>query len=331
QPLHYSVSGFTDVGSLDTHTTLWQVKNGSNVVVATGSGLSLDFTPSVPGAYTISFRVTDDDSLSATVTQALSVSYANVQVDDCCPIDGRSLFVGGLTVNDAIQVTRIEPSGYIQVRIVDRVANTTIHQQQFAPPGGGFDRIVVYGQSANDEITIDGAITTPAFVHGGAGNDSIQGGGGNDVLLGDGGVDTVSGGGGRDLVIGGANSDVVGNATTDDGEDLLIAGTTAFDQLDSALGGISQEWSSPVRTYAQRLANVTGSSPSTPRANGNWFLKVDGPNRTVFGDSSTDMVAGGSGQDAFFANLAADDADTALDVIVDAVAGEQQFDTDSGS
>ena len=76
QPLSYSVAGFTDVGQLDTHTTAWQVLNSSSTVVASGAGLSIAFTPTDIGTFTVRFTVTDDDTGSDTADVSLTVSAA---------------------------------------------------------------------------------------------------------------------------------------------------------------------------------------------------------------------------------------------------------------
>jgi Ca2+-binding RTX toxin-like protein len=83
-----------------------------------------------------------------------------------------------------------------------------------------------------------------------------------------------------------------------DGDDLLIAGYTAFDTNTAALRAILAEWTSHRdRDYATRIANLSG-----PRANGHFFLNVDGPQTTVFDDADEDKLTGGSGRDWFFAN-----------------------------
>ncbi|HND52504.1 MAG TPA: hypothetical protein PLV92_08915, partial [Pirellulaceae bacterium] len=327
QPLTYSVAGFTDVGTLDTHVTAWTVKNSSNVVVGTGSGLGMNFTPTVPGTYTVSFKVTDDDGLSTTVTKSVVVSYANIQDGVCCPGVGQALFIGSLTVNDRIQVSPIGNAGKLQVKIINQVTGGVVFQQQFTPPTGGFSQIVIYGQGADDQIQISGSIEVPALVHAGAGNDQINGGAGNNILLGEAGNDTIIGGSGRDLMIGGTGADrIIGNA----GDDILIAGTTAFDANDEALCAIMKEWSRTDLSYCSRVAHISGSNLSTPRLNGNWFLKSHGPGKTVFADNSVDRLTGSAGDDWFFANIHSDGgSDGAMDIITDDDSDEHSHDCDS--
>src|SRR5262245_12247815 len=92
----------------------------------------------------------------------------------------------------------------------------------------------------------------------------------------------------------------------------LIAGTTAFDGNPAALAAVMAEWTS-ARTYAARVANLRGSGTG-PRANGDFFLKVSGPDVTVFDDGAVDVLTGNAGSDWFFAHRS---GGVALDLITD--------------
>jgi hypothetical protein len=200
----------------------------------------------------------------------------------------RDVVVTGTDRNDQIQFS---PGGGLQVHV------NGLPTARFAPTG----RIVAYGLGGNDQIEVTGGIGLPALLFGGTGNDLLQDGGGDSVLVGGDGNDLLQSNRGRDLLIGGSGSDLLqGNA----GDDLLIAGTTAFDANDVALAAIMAEWTSG-RSYATRIANLSGSG-SGPRANGNFFLKVSGPDATVFDDNEFDLLIGGSGMDWFFADLSQD-------------------------
>jgi Ca2+-binding RTX toxin-like protein len=166
-------------------------------------------------------------------------------------------------------------------------------------PNGRFNptrRLVAYGMTGNNVIQVDRSITLPAWLFAGSGNDLLQGGGGNDVLVGGAGNDTLIAGQGRDLLIGGSGAaQLVGNS----GDDILIAGTTAFDHNQAALAAIMAEWTS-ARSYADRVANLSGTG-SGPRANGNVFLIASGPAETVFANNAVNVLHGGSGMSWFFA------------------------------
>ena len=79
------------------------------------------------------------------------------------------------------------------------------------------------------------------------------------------------------------------------GDDILIGGTTAFDANEQALAAIRAEWNS-ARDFATRVANLSGIGTG-PRANGNFFLWLDGPEATVFDDGAADVLNGAAGLD----------------------------------
>src|SRR5262249_45165041 len=155
-----------------------------------------------------------------------------------------------------------------------------IQAQVDAFPNGRFNptgRLVAYGITGNNVIQVAGSITLSAWLYAGPGNDLLQGGGGNNVLVGGGGNDPLIAGSGRDLLIGGAGA---AQLTGNSGDDILIAGTTAFDHNQAALAAVMAEWTS-ARSYADRVANLSGTG-SGPRNNDNVFLIASGPNATVF-------------------------------------------------
>jgi Ca2+-binding RTX toxin-like protein len=206
---------------------------------------------------------------------------------------GKALIIGGTAAADAIRVRPVCPGGTVEVLI------NGVSQGTFSPTG----RIIVYGQSGDDDIQVSGSISLSAWLHGGAGDDRLKGGAGNDVLLGNEGNDLLVGGGGRDLLIGGTGADrIVGNAD----DDILIAGATLFDANDAALSDIMAEWASD-RCYATRVANLRGEG-SGPQLNGTTFLRKG---ITVIDDAERDILTGSSGLDWF---LLSDELDRATDL-----------------
>jgi Ca2+-binding RTX toxin-like protein len=67
-------------------------------------------------------------------------------------------------------------------------------------PSAGIIGITVNGADGGDNLVVDRAISTPATISGGNGDDLLQGGSGNDVLRGNQGIDTHDGGAGDDLI-----------------------------------------------------------------------------------------------------------------------------------
>ena len=125
--------------------------------------------------------------------------------------------------------------------------------------------------------------TTPAIIHGDAGNDHLQGGGGATVLVGGSGDDTLNGQSGRDILIGGTGNDrLVGGS----GDDVLIGGRTTFDHnQDAALSNAAQIWSDPLDSYQDRATALDA------------FL-------TVIDDGDADTLTGAAGNDLFYAGTA---------------------------
>ena len=88
-------------------------------------------------------------------------------------------------------------------------------------------------------------------------------------------------------MIGGLGADrMVG----DGADDILIAGTTAFDADFAALRGIQNTWTSS-SSYETRTTNLQA------------VLRADGPDATVFDDAAEDVLTGSDGQDWFFVNV----------------------------
>ncbi|MBP3954756.1 hypothetical protein J8F10_05590 [Gemmata sp. G18] len=201
----------------------------------------------------------------------------------------RTLVVTGTPGNDRVLFTPGGGAGGTVNVLVNDVAEGT-----FRPTG----RLIAAGEAGADDIQVAGAITLPAWLYGGDGNDRLKGGGGANVVLGGAGKDQLHGGQGRDLLIGGPGADQLqGNS----GDDLLIGGATAFDNNQSALGAIMAEWASE-RSIEERVTALSGTGIG-PRANGNVFLTVAGPAATVFDDDAVDVLSGGSGKHWYFDDL----------------------------
>ncbi len=129
------------------------------------------------------------------------------------------------------------------------------------------------------------------LIFGRFGNDLLDGGDGNDVLIGGNGDDILIGGNGRDILIGGMGSDQLdGNA----GENILIGGRTLFDDNDTALNALVNEWGSST-SRSTRIANLTNNRAGQNRKNGKSFLITKGAGTTIIDDRDCDtMVATGT-------------------------------------
>src|SRR5438093_9176751 len=124
----------------------------------------------------------------------------------------------------------------------------------------------------------------------------------NNVLVGGGGTDRLIGGPGRDILIGGA-----GQATLQAGAggDILIGGTTAYDNNAAALAAVLAEWSRTDIDYTARMADLTNTTGGMNVINGMYFFLNNGMSgpRTVFGNGLADNLYGGAGLDWYFAGM----------------------------
>jgi Ca2+-binding RTX toxin-like protein len=284
---------------LDTHAVSWDF----------GDGVVTPFSPSTaPGAlmpmhayagagvYTVTLTVRDDDTGEDFATGQITIVIAQLQPAVCG--SGTDLVIGGTGAGEEIVVSPAD-GGAVNVTINGAVVGT------FNPSHG----IVVQAYGGDDDVQIAGSISLTSWLYGGAGNDRLKGGAGDDMLQGGAGDDLLVGGAGRDLLIGGTGADrIVGHAD----DDILIAGTTDFDEDAAALCLIMAEWSS-CRLYLFRVLNLSGGLSCLPRENGSIFLTP----QTVHDDGERDVLTGSSGFDWFFANICLDDDSPTQDKITD--------------
>ncbi len=188
------------------------------------------------------------------------------------------------------------------------------------------DRIVIYGQQGNDQITISAALLLPAVIFGGQGNDVIVGGGGNDQIEGEDGNDTINGGAGddtlcgdngRDVIVGGLGNDTLFGEAGNDvlagslGDDVLLGGDGA-DVID---GGVGND-----RLYGQAgndtLIGGVGDNILVGGAGNDKLVARPGRNILIGGDGS-DTLYGNAFDDILIAGSTANDEnDTALQAIL---------------
>lgn len=169
---------------------------------------------------------------------------------------------------------------------------------------GNVTGIKIDGGAGNDLIKISTAITAPATLVGGAGNDSLRGGSGNDVLLGGDGDDAVIGRDGQDFILGGNGRDyLIGREDAD----ILISGNTTLSQ--AGIDAVMAEWTSS-HTFAAKLLNLSGLLPLNNRLNGTSYLT---PGITIVNDTSIDTLSGGEGADFYYAQLFGNTADVIRD------------------
>jgi hypothetical protein len=255
--------------------------DGTTQTVLPGEPLNLSHAFRSNGTYVIQVTARDKDGgVSAAVTHTINITAVALQPDPCDPTK-MALVVGGTESSDNITITPNGCEGGIRV-ILNCVSLGT-----FSPTG----RILVFAQGGNDDVQVSGSIGRTVEAYGGLGCDRLRGGAGDDVLLGGDGDDLIIGGNGRDLLIGGIGRDrLVGNAD----DDILIAGTTAYDADCEALCAVMEEWTRCDANYTTRVNHLRQGTG----LNGSIVLT----DATVFDDGVEDILTGSSGADWFLIN-----------------------------
>lgn len=281
---------FIDAGLSDTHQLSWSLLDSRNRQLASGSGASFRYTPTLAGTYRVRFSV-EDDAAVAVVEQTLIAAQAALLPD---PADAArtALYVGGSASNDQISIYPAT-GGAVRVVINARTIGT------YQPTG----RILLYGGDGNDTLRVQRGIPLPVELYGGRGNDTLYGGDAADLLVGELGNDYLNGGVGRDLLLGGQGADqLLGGAD----DDLLIGDLCSHEADESALRAVMAEWNS-ARSYASRIRNLMGDATAPEygsRLNGSIRLTAGSATATVRSDNAADRMAGSTGFDWFFADLA---------------------------
>ena len=303
QTLSY-LGSFSDPGTLDVHTTEWQIVDGGGGIVASGSDASISFTPSVTGTFTVNFTVTDDDGDSGTDSMVVAVHIAVVIPDPLDPTQ-TVLFVGGSLGRDKIDFKQANEPDMVEVKINEKT-NKFQYKDQFGPM---IERIVAYGQDGDDNIKMHGNLgPIPVEFYGGLGNDKLRGGERDDVLVGGPGHDLLHGKQGRDLLIGGEGSDkIIGH----DGDDILIGGVYLHATNRAAHKAVIVEWTRTDMSYADRVAHLAGGGG----LNGAFVLN----DTTVLDDGLKDKLRGKKGLDWFLANEDDDKTDQDLEEMLTAI------------
>lgn len=184
--------------------------------------------------------------------------------------------------------------------------NGTGHQAPFAAKrfdAADVSSIFMVMADGNDAVTIGGsgngwfwsapAVSIPATVWGGAGNDYVVGGQGSDVLVGGEGNDRLWGRNGADVIIGGTGKDALDGGR---GDDILIADSWAFEDSVLALDAVRSEWNRNDVGYEQKRDHLLGVTAGG--LNGQYVLNQS----TLTDDGERDSLRGRRGRDLFFAS-----------------------------
>jgi Ca2+-binding RTX toxin-like protein len=167
----------------------------------------------------------------------------------------------------------------------------------------GDDHATVGSGSDGSDVRRD--LTVPTLIEGDGGDDHLTGGAGPDTILGGDGNDELEGGKGKDLLIGGRGADALSGGGgsdrgSDRGGDILIGGTTVYDDDPAALRSILDD------AWVARFEAGDDYDDIVDDLVDEWLT----PGEDVFDDGVSDKLYGGDkSRDVLFADLDGDDRD----------------------
>jgi hypothetical protein len=184
-----------------------------------------------------------------------------------------------------------------------RVAIDGFPTGTFEPTG----RIIAHGGGDDADITVSDKIKLPALLFADGIDGWLRGGGGPTLEVGGGGDFTIleGGSGGNVLIAGPGRAALEGSSTGD----LLIGGTTTYDQVEVALMAILKEWDSSA-SLTTRVGQLTGTLPGG--VNGSVLLTT-GHDGTVSSNGGANRLDGEGGLDLYFADLTGAHTDLVFD------------------
>ncbi|QOV88299.1 calcium-binding protein [Humisphaera borealis] len=189
------------------------------------------------------------------------------------------LTVNGTALADAVTVNVV--SGLVQVK------EGGVVKGNFTP--ALVKSIIINGLAGNDSLQVFDAVTAPATLNGGDGDDFLRGGGGKDVL---------NGGNNNDVLDGGLKGDVFnGNAGIDFAD--YSARTTA---VNVSLDGVANDGNPSLLendNVMPDVENIRGGSAGDTLA-GSALANIligNGGNDTLRGGGGRDVLFGGNGTD----------------------------------
>ncbi len=198
--------------------------------------------------------------------------------------------VDGTSSDDVIVIT--QKGNAVTIQVNKQVTHMTGIFALDVNAGAGND-VVVLGKSDGTQMFLG-----PAFINGGAGNDTLRGGSGADSVRGDDGNDSLVGNDGNDIFFGGTGNDrMLGGAGND-----LMTGDSGADEFDGGKGNDSADYSNSksdlVITMDDDVANDGAANEhDNLRSNMENVFGGSGNDRIV-GNASANLLSGSAGNDS---------------------------------
>ena len=261
----FSATGYDQFGTalVSQPTFAWTTTAGQISSTGLLTASSLPTSGTVTAGYTLAGGSTVSGQSSVNVVPLPTINAAYVIADPLQP-GKTALYVYGIGSSDTILVNPATGAGMAKGSVT--VLINGVSRGTFDPTG----RIIIHGIAGNETIGVSPQVTTPAFIYGGSGNDTLWGGGGPNVIVGGSGSNKLYGGAGRSVLIAGAGGSLL---SAGGGSAIFVGGTTSYNANDAALMAILAEWNSS-ENYATRTADILGTGNDPLAQNGGYYLNA---------------------------------------------------------
>jgi len=218
---------------------------------------------------------------------------AAAQAADVAVQNGTLRYTSGQAAN-SVQVALRLPGRFVvsdsKTKISAGAGCTSMGARRASCAMAGVTALAVDVAGGADRVSVDAAISTPATIVGGGGNDVLRGGSGNDRLEGGPGVDSLDGAAGNDAELGGDGNDTFSQGRSPNGADGLQGG-----------GGVDQVgYGKRKASIAVSLDGVANDGEAGEGDNvGTDVEGVGGGTRadTIIGSAAQNSIDGGAGND----------------------------------
>jgi Ca2+-binding RTX toxin-like protein len=254
-----------DTDTLSLNYTFFPENSSPYVLATTAQGRALAGVDS-SGRQFGSLRWDNIESIQAVIPRIVGT------------VPGDALFLAGRTLfNDIARYTGTTASVALSVNGINFESHS------------GVQKLIAYGRSGNDQITVDNpAITIPVEFRGEQGADYLSGAAANDLIFGDLETDTT---GGKDTIFGQGGDDTLRGFAADD----LIHGNLGNDSIDGGNGNdvlYGNEGQDIIRGGAGNDA-LNGVS-------GNDVLLGEAGNDKLYAGTQRSLLVGGAGSDYLY-------------------------------
>jgi hypothetical protein len=254
-----------DTDTLSLNYTFFPENSSPYVLATTAQGRALAGVDS-SGRQFGSLRWDDIESIQAVIPRIVGT------------VPGDALFLAGRTLfNDIARYTGTTASMALSVNGINFESHS------------GVQKLIAYGRSGNDQITVDNpAITIPVEFRGEQGADYLSGAAANDLIFGDLETDTT---GGKDTIFGQGGDDTLRGFAADD----LIHGNLGNDSIDGGNGNDVL-----YGNEGQDIIRGGAGNDALYGVSGNDVLLGEAGNDKLYAGTQRSLLVGGAGSDYLY-------------------------------